>query len=514
METDPESRDSKGFRFPLGLKLSLALLGAGVLTLVFLFAYFGPSTTESFLSRSERLISLSSQKMRQLVRTSTAESSQLLIDVIHHLTDERRRSLQDLPLPLYQGDEERIRKAIVETDDDRGRRLSSNVEILAREMENRSLREVDRRLEQLADEQTEMGKTFAADLKKTYLVVAAGVFLTLVGFLGFGLYQAVVIPVRRLRKVTQAVTRGDLQVVVPASSQDEVGELSHDFASMVMQLRDSREAVRSKNLELKELNRNLSTEVARKTEHLSQALQDLRGAQKQLLHAEKMASVGKLAGGVAHEFNNLIGGIRGCAEDAMETAKDEESRETLSVILRAARRATGITDQLLRFSKQRALRLQAVDVTKVLDEAWELIAADARKRGIVLSREMGQESPVPLDPDALHQVFLNLLTNALQAMPSGGELEVKSVVEGGELRLEIKDSGIGIPDDQIDRIFEPFFTTKDREVDPDLRGTGLGLSVCYSLVEAHGGSIEVTSEVGVGSVFTISIPIRSDGSGA
>jgi signal transduction histidine kinase len=113
------------------------------------------------------------------------------------------------------------------------------------------------------------------------------------------------------------------------------------------------------------------------------------------------------------------------------------------------------------------------------------------------------------DGDALHQVFLNLYTNAVQAMPHGGELAIEAKRIDRELVIRIKDTGSGIPADQIDRIFEPFFTTKDQEPDPALRGSGLGLSVSYSIVEAHGGTLEVESEVNHGAVFTVRLPALS-----
>lgn len=506
----PSSRTPPGPRFPLSLKLATVLASLAIPMIGFLLFYFGPHTTDSFLKRSDRLITMSSDEMRRLVRENTQQSTRILVDLILHTTDARRRHLEDLPLSLYSGDIERIREAIAREDEASSERLQRNASILAREMEARSQKEVHRRLEELTQEQTRMGDTFAESLRSSFLLLSGGILLGLVLLLGIGLYHTVVNPIRRLRRVTQSITRGDLQIEVPLNSRDEVGDLAIDFSAMLQELRISRQAVKAKNLELEELNRNLETEVTRKTQHLETALDDLRRTQKQLLHAEKMASIGKLAGGVAHEFNNLIGGIRGCAQEILETETDGDRRETLEVVLRAANRATQITDQLLRFSRQRALHMSAVPIVSVIDEALLLIEADARQRKIDISTDIQSRPELYADSDALHQVFLNLATNALQAMKQGGRLEVSVSTTTRDVSVRFQDTGVGIPTENQDKIFEPFFTTKDRETDPFLRGSGLGLSVCYSLVEAHGGSITVESSPGKGTGMIVTLPLGFD----
>jgi signal transduction histidine kinase len=177
--------------------------------------------------------------------------------------------------------------------------------------------------------------------------------------------------------------------------------------------------------------------------------------------------------------------------------------------MRAANRAGEITDQLLRFSRQQALQMVAVEVTQVLEEALLLVEPDARKRGVSIDRRIEPAVPFLADGHALHQVFLNLLTNALQAMPGGGTLGVKAETSGQDLVVHFQDTGVGIPDGHLDRVFEPFFTTKDQDPDPAIRGSGLGLAVSYSIVEAHGGSLEVESEESRGSIFTVRLPMAA-----
>jgi len=489
------------------MKLTAVLLVAATLMAIFLYGYFGPRADESFTDRTDTLIEQSRDALGRMVLQHTADSKSLLVNLIRHTTDARRRHMKDLPLSLYAGDVEQIRQAVEETDAAMSRRLEDNVGILAREMEQRSLREVKRRIDKLAEEQTVLGTAFASDIRRAYLNLNGAVFAALVLMFGFGLYRTVVRPVRQLRQGTRAVARGELDVEVPVRSADEVGGLAADFGVMVRQLRQSRREIDGKNRELRELNLNLEAEVNRKTRHLERALDDLQRAQKQLIHAEKMASIGTLAGGVAHEFNNLMGGIRGCAAETLETEANAERRETLEVILRAADRASEITDQLLRFSRQRAGKIEPRDVGAIIEDALTLIEPDAHKRAVTVVRRIEAGAPVPVDGDGLHQVLLNLCNNALHAMPGGGELTIEARQTPREMVIAVTDTGVGIGADQIDHIFEPFFTTKDQDPDPASRGAGLGLSVSYSIVEAHGGTIEVGSVPGQGATFTITLPI-------
>lgn len=496
----------------LGLraKLALALVMVGVATAAVLLLWVGPRIRDAFLHSSDQLIARSADAMRALSGEGTEQSTELLVDLIQYTTDARNRLLADLPLSLYgDGDDfERLRTALQERDATRSERLRANVEILAREMQRRAAVRIDAEATRLIAQQTALGEEFARGVRQDAVLLTGLALAVAIAVLGAGLLRVVVRPLRDLRGAARAIAGGDLAVQVGVRSRDEVGDLAADFAAMVDRLRESRDEIASKNAELLRWNENLELEVSRKTAHVERALSDLRRAQRQLVHAAKMASLGTLAGGVAHEFNNVIGGIRGSAIEALEGETDPDRREALEVIVRAASRGAGVTEQLLRFARQRVQSVGPVDVAQVLDEAVRLLDARARRAGVRIERTGNAEVPARADGGALHQVLLNLLTNAIQAMPRGGRLAVAVDQEADEVVVRVCDEGVGIPADQLEHVFDPFWTSRDREEDPERRGTGLGLSVSYGLVEAHGGSLEVSSEPGRGTTFTVRIPIR------
>ncbi|MGE3175326.1 MAG: sensor histidine kinase [Planctomycetota bacterium] len=467
-------------------KLSLAVLLLAAAMLAVLLLLVGPSTTAAFRAASDELVRRSTAAMQALTQEQTAESRAVLVDLIAHDTDARRRALADEPLGIHPTIEG-LRAAIQREDEQRSARLRANVAVLDAEQRRRSDARIAAVLADLAREQEALAAQFGHSLRRAHLWLCSALLLVATLLLGFGLYQLVVRPVTALRLATRRVADGDLGAAVPAATGDELGALAADFSAMLGQLRRSR-------AELDALNRDLEAQVRQKT--------------RELAHAEKMASLGTLAGGIAHEFNNLIGGIKGCAQEARRDETDPERQETLDVILRAADRAAGITAQLRRFARRDPGRRQDVALEQVARDALRLAEPEARRRGVTVVRELDRPLPAHADGDALHQVFVNLLTNALQAMPHGGTLTVSGARDGEAVRVTVRDTGGGIAEQDLGRIFEPFFSRKADEPDPAQRGTGLGLSVSYGIVEAHGGALEVDSAVGVGTAVTVRLPAR------
>ncbi|MCA8968272.1 MAG: HAMP domain-containing histidine kinase [Planctomycetes bacterium] len=462
-------------------KLIATLVVVGCVVFALLVLWFTPSSRDRFLDSGARWIDESGTAMRTMSAREIEDSRDVLVRLIRHTTDSRRREVADIPLAVYAEDLERFRDAVVAQDDERRTRLERNVEILAREMSMRATKRIDANIDALTSKQRDESEVFAATLRRSSLVLLAATLGLLLLVLGLLLYRSVVWPIRRLQKVTRAVAGGAhdgrrliAETLSPKHwSTDEVGQLKRDFERMLEEL-----------------------EAARRTQE------------------EKLASLETLAGGVAHEFNNLIGGIRGTASEALAGDADEDfRRESLAVIRRAADRGAEITSQLRRYSRaSRAVR-HSIDLAGVLSDALALLRPDAQHRGIEFVVRSPSSLIALVDGDGLHQVFLNVVRNAIQAMPRGGRIEIDlGRGEGGGDAVEfcVTDHGEGIPRDVIGRIFDPFFTTKQDAVDGFQRGSGLGLSVSHGVVTAHGGTMDVDSEPGRGTTFRIRIPLDDE----
>ncbi len=237
-----------------------------------------------------------------------------------------------------------------------------------------------------------------------------------------------------------------------------------------------------------------------------------RRVEQQLFESEKLAAVGRLAAAVAHEINNPLEAIKNSLYLLVQqTPEGDPNRRFLEIANRETQRVSNVIRQMLGFSRRPAAA-EAVDVNGVLDDACGLLDRQLRHSGIQLSRELDPRLPaVRGSADELSQVFLNLLLNAQHAMPDGGSLFVTSrvagpadreFVSGSYVVVQIRDTGVGIPEDQLPHIFDPFYTTRT-----DSKGTGLGLWVSLGIVQSHGGQMQVRSWPGQGTTFTIALPV-------
>ncbi len=303
-------------------------------------------------------------------------------------------------------------------------------------------------------------------------LVAVALLLMLVNSVLTAVYvEALIRPILSLHQIMKHAGRGDLTVRAPAHRGDEVAELGAAFNRMMGEL-----------------------EQARDLEKVHQT---------QLAHTEKMAAVGTLAAGVAHEVNNPLGGVLTCLENMRADPSNEEMRaKYLALIQGGVERIQHTVANLLDFSRHRPLHLEPTPINACLRHVVELADYQLRKGGVEVSFALHPDDPhITADRSQMEQLFLNLVLNALQAMPEGGTLSLHTGVSDGEAFADVKDTGRGIPPEIRDRIFDPFFTT--REVGS---GTGLGLAVSDSIVAAHGGRIEVTSRSGAGAVFRVCLP--------
>lgn len=244
--------------------------------------------------------------------------------------------------------------------------------------------------------------------------------------------------------------------------------------------------------------------------HIARDITKRREMEEQVRHSDKLAAVGQLAVGLAHEIGNAIAIIGGATQFLIKntnTERDHPSREFLEVIDRSVTTADCIIRDLLSFARPRPPILQLLEVRTILDRAFLLVKGRCEAGGIRIQKRHVQ-TPLQIQGDAeqLEQVFVNLILNAVQAMSDGGMLSLAASVdaEGEWVRIEIADTGVGIPPEYLDRIFDPFFTTKEG-------GTGLGLSVSYRIVQVHGGRITVESQEGRGTRLTISLPASRPG---
>jgi signal transduction histidine kinase len=229
--------------------------------------------------------------------------------------------------------------------------------------------------------------------------------------------------------------------------------------------------------------------------------EEMRRVNEGLLQTEKLAAIGQLAAGIAHELNTPLASISGYAEELGEIARaaGEKVVQYTGVIRSQTERCKAITQSLLNFARKSELRIQPVDVNGVLREAIDYLRFKKRTQ-LAIETDLGQVPPVQADPGQLLQVFLSILVNSADAIEGGGTITVRSRAGKG-VQVTIADTGCGIPEENLKKIFEPFFTTKAPG-----EGTGLGLSLSYGIVKQLGGSIDLKSRVGEGTEVTIALP--------
>lgn len=246
--------------------------------------------------------------------------------------------------------------------------------------------------------------------------------------------------------------------------------------------------------------------VDRMAEAIAERESQLKEAtQRQISRSEKLASIGRLAAGIAHEINNPLTGVLMFAHLLQEKGgRDEEDAKDLDVIVSETERVRGIVRSLLDFARQSPPSKELLDINGVVREVLKLIHKQAERGNVVVDEQLGDPLPPVLgDRNQLAQVLVNLSLNAIEAMPDGGRLSVSTGARNGRVVIVVRDTGCGIKAENLDRVFDPFFTTK-----PPGEGTGLGLSVSYGTVEQHGGELTVESREGEGTAMTVALPIH------
>ncbi|MBI3371830.1 MAG: HAMP domain-containing protein [Betaproteobacteria bacterium] len=341
-------------------------------------------------------------------------------------------------------------------------------------------------------------------LKKSTITIAASSLafvLVVSGFVALFVHRMVYLPLSDLEGGAKRLSSGNLEELIPVRSADEFGRLAESFNAMTTALRTSQ-------LELQEWGRTLEQKVAKRT-------LELRAAEAETARGEKLASVGLLAAGIAHELNNPLTGIltfssllRRGVPDASPDAED------LDLVIRETRRCAAIIKRLLDFARERTPEKKFTDINRLVVETARIIERPANLRDIEIAMDLEPDLPqVWADADQIAQVIMNMLVNAQHAIEEKGSITVRSrralkppdSGSGGEpvpmVELSFIDTGCGIPEKNLKRIFDPFFTSKEVG-----KGTGLGLSVSHGIVSAHGGTIEVESGAGEGTTFRVLLP--------
>jgi two-component system NtrC family sensor kinase len=304
-------------------------------------------------------------------------------------------------------------------------------------------------------------------------------------------------PIKALKNGTQHLSEGELGYQIEVRSQDEVGDLAKSFNEMSLQLRAANE-------EIVTWAKTLEDRVDQKTK-------ELRSAHDHMLHVEKMASLGKMAAVVAHEVNNPLSGIltysklirKWVASGQTEHEKRDEAMQCLELIATESRRCGELIKNLLSLSRTAPMNVQSTDLHAVIDRCLLLVRHQLELGAIELQLKLAEDLPrVPCDPAQIEQVLIALIMNAIDAMPRGGNLWLETRLSNDEeIEITVRDDGAGIAPDVLPHIFEPFLTTKESG-----HGVGLGLAISRGIVERHNGRIEVASELGRGTTFTIVLP--------
>jgi len=326
-------------------------------------------------------------------------------------------------------------------------------------------------------------------------VVSIFIFIAVLSIIALAIISFITVkritsPINELYQLTERVSKGDLSARAKISSDDEIGELIKSFNQMVDSLQIATEGYVN-------LTKTLEQKVQEKTNELEKAME-------QLVQSEKLSALGRLAAGIAHEINNPLTAILINSHLIKEKVKkDTKLSEKLDMIIDETQRCAKIVSGLLEFSRQTPPEMKLISINEILNKTLILFETVFLANNVKVEISLDKNLPqIMADESKIKQVLTNILLNAIDAMPNGGTLKIHSQLslDNKFVEIEIEDSGVGIPKENLDRIFDPFFTTKKS------KGTGLGLSISYGIIQQHNGSIEVNSEVNKGTKVKIKLP--------
>lgn len=328
----------------------------------------------------------------------------------------------------------------------------------------------------------------------TFIIIASLCVVLLLVILYFSTTR-IINPLQKMVVATQKISAGDLTHKVEVSSKDEIGYLADSFNQMTADLEAANE-------KLIEWGKTLEKKVEERTKELTEM-------QAHLIQSEKLASLGKLAAGIAHEINNPLGGVLIYSHLLLEdTDKNSPHYENLKKIVKETSRCKDIVKGLLEFARPKEPEMSLVNINEIVERSLSIMERQALFQNIKIKKSYVSNLPkIVADSAQLQQVFVNIIINAAEAMEGNGTLALSTSLNGDGTCIEVKfsDTGHGIMEEDKKRLFEPFFTTKEVG-----KGTGLGLAISYSIIQKHHGTIEVKSELGKGSTFTVKLPLMEE----
>lgn len=326
--------------------------------------------------------------------------------------------------------------------------------------------------------------------------VVSLIFLVLTTIIGLVISRSITRPISELVRGTTEISQGNYDYSIHVRGRDELSILARRFMAMSSALKEKISELAKLNQDLLERNRDLD-----------QTLRKLQSAQEEIVRSARLAATGKMTAQLAHEINNPIHNIQSCLNTALKRLPQEtRGRDLIEVAYDEAGRLSRLTGQMLNVYRGSLVEeeMKPTNLNDMLDEVIVLTRDELSANKINVRTDIEKELPVLSGSgDKLKQVMLNLISNARDAMPQGGHLDIIAAVENGNVRLAVKDDGVGIARENRSRIFDAFYTTKGK-----VSGVGLGLSVCYGIVSQHRGSIDVESTPGKGSTFTVVLPLN------
>ena len=369
---------------------------------------------------------------------------------------------------------------------------------------------------------TTAGVKAKVDAVRDQGIVIALVTATIAGIATAAFSRSITVPLSDLVRSAKSIGEGNLNEQIRARGDDEVGKLAHAVSDMVASLESSRLSLDERATELNNANRQLTVEVTERRRAqdglretngtLEATLEELRETQDQIIQQERLRALGTMASGIAHDFNNSLFPIVAFSDLLLrnpERLEDQEkAREFIEVISKSAESASGVVGRLNQFYRARAedeafsqldLNALVLEVVEMTKPRWK-DQAQANGGTTAVDTDLRGDETVSGDRSELRNVLTNLIFNAVDAMPDGGTITIRTAREGDRHVVEVSDTGVGMTDEVRRQCLEPFFTTKD------LGGTGLGLSMVHGVVQRHKGVLEIESRTGVGTTFKILLP--------